>query len=129
MVFLVFHQHLPIILLLTFFTGKLVWSPDPAFFKINQNLFNQSPSDVENEMLNHMELQENELVRMTEVLILAILSMHLSELSPNHFVDHTSIALDNLHYLRGDVLLHIVRHRDAQITAQVELHCGFHGLQ
>ena len=39
----------------------------------------------------------------------------VSVLSPHRLVDHTSIALDDLHNLIGHVLVHIIRHRNTKV--------------
>ena len=41
--------------------------------------------------------------------------------SPHHLIDHTGVTLDNLYHLVGHVLVHIVRHGDAQVTVSVPL--------
>lgn len=55
--------------------------------------------------------------------------MHISVFSPHHLIDHASVALNDFDDLIGHVLIHIIRHRDAQITVLVHLDCHVHGLQ
>ena len=45
----------------------------------------------------------------------------VSVFPPHHLIDHASITLDNLNHLVGHVLVHIVRHGDAQVTVSVPL--------
>ena len=52
-----------------------------------------------------------------------------SVLPPHHLIDHASVALDDLDHLVGHILIHIIRHRDTQITVLVHLDCHIHGLQ
>ena len=49
--------------------------------------------------------------------------------SPHHFIDHASIALDDFHDFIRHVFIHIVRHRNAQITIPVHLDRHIHSLQ
>lgn len=53
----------------------------------------------------------------------------LSKFSPHHFVHYPSIALDNLHDLCRHVLIGIVRHRYAVVSASVHLHSRVHRLK
>ena len=48
--------------------------------------------------------------------------------SPHHLIDHTGVTLDDLNDLIGHVLIHIIRHRNAQVTVLVHLDCNVHGL-
>ncbi len=45
---------------------------------------------------------------------------HGSELTPNHLVHNTRVRLDDTDDLGGDVLVHVVRHRDARETVADE---------
>ena len=49
--------------------------------------------------------------------------------SPHHLVDHTGIALDDLNDLIGNILIHIIRHGNAQIPVLVHLHSHIDRLQ
>ena len=49
--------------------------------------------------------------------------------APYHLIDHTGVALDDLDDLIGHVLIHIIRHRNAQITVLVHLHSHVHCLK
>ena len=48
---------------------------------------------------------------------------------PNHLIHDARIALDDLHDLVADVLIHIVRHGDAIVAVLDHLHCRVHCLQ
>ena len=50
--------------------------------------------------------------------MIEVLSCDL-ELSPYHLIDYSHIALDDLHDLRRNIFLNIVRHRDAVVTVLV----------
>ena len=50
-------------------------------------------------------------------------------LSPDHFVHHAGVGLDDLDHLGGYVFLHIVRHGNPQIAVPVHLNGGVHRLQ
>ena len=50
-------------------------------------------------------------------------------LPPHHLIDHAGVALDDLHDLGGNILLHIIRHGDAVVAVLVHLHRRVHCLQ
>ena len=61
------------------------------------------------------------MVKLTELLSLflerlkkEVFPTRASELPPNHLIHHPDIALDNAYDFGGDVLVHVVRHRDAR---------------
>ena len=49
--------------------------------------------------------------------------------SPHHFIHNASIALYDLDHLIRNILVHIIRHRNAKITIFVHLNCHIHRLQ
>lgn len=59
------------------------------------------------------------------------LSIYLLPLSfsPDHLINHTCVALDNLHNLSRYVLIYIIRHRQSAIAIKVHLHCCVYSLQ
>ena len=48
---------------------------------------------------------------------------------PDHLIDDSHVALDDLHHLGADVLLHVIRHRDTVVAVLVHRHGRVHGLQ
>lgn len=52
--------------------------------------------------------------------------MFRSVLSPHQLIDHTGIALNNLHNLVAHILVHIVRHRDTSTAVPVHLYRSVH---
>lgn len=44
--------------------------------------------------------------------------------SPDHFIDHSGIGLNDLYYLGGHIFLNVVRHGDAVVSAFVQRYCG-----
>ncbi len=44
----------------------------------------------------------------------------MSKLPPHHLVHHPDVALDDADDLGGDILVHVVRHRDARETVADE---------
>ena len=48
---------------------------------------------------------------------------------PDHLVDNTHIALDNLHHFGRDILIHIVGDRDAVMTVFAEFHRSIYCLK
>ena len=50
-------------------------------------------------------------------------------LPPHHLVDYPDIALDNLHDLGGDILVHIIRYWDTVTAVAAELDCGVNSLE
>ena len=52
-----------------------------------------------------------------------------SELPPHHLVDDAGVALDNLHNLCRNVLIHVVRDGDAVKAVAIQRHGGVHCLQ
>ena len=50
-------------------------------------------------------------------------------LPPHHLIDHTRVALDDLHDLIAHVLIHVIRHGNAEIAVSVHLHSHIHRLQ
>ena len=57
------------------------------------------------------------------------LSFKKSVFSPDHFVDHAGVALDELHNLGRYILVHIVRHRESVVTLLVHLYCYVYSLK
>ena len=51
------------------------------------------------------------------------------ELPPHHLIHDTGVTLDDLHDLRGDILVHIVRHRCTMVACGVHRHGGLDCLQ
>ena len=49
--------------------------------------------------------------------------------SPDHLINHTCVALDNLHNLSRYILIYIIRHRQSVIAIKVHLHCCVYSLQ
>ena len=49
--------------------------------------------------------------------------------SPDHLINHTCVALDNLHNLSRYVLIYIIRHRQSVIAIKVHLHRCIYSLQ
>lgn len=49
--------------------------------------------------------------------------------SPDHLINHTSVALDNLHNLSRYVLIYILRHRQSVFPIKVRLHRCVYSLQ
>ena len=52
-----------------------------------------------------------------------------SRFPPHHFINNSCIALNNLHYLGGNVLLDVVRYRDAMMTISIETDGGLNSLK
>ena len=50
-------------------------------------------------------------------------------LTPDHFVDHTYVGLDDTDYFGGDVLIYIVGYRNAGFAVLDELYGYIHTLQ
>ena len=51
------------------------------------------------------------------------------ELPPHHLVDYPHITLYDLYYLGRDILLNIVRNRDAVVAVAAEFYSSVNGLQ
>ena len=54
---------------------------------------------------------------------------HLHLLPPHHLIHNPHITLDDLHDLRADILIYIVRHRDAVVAVAAEFDCGVNCLE
>ena len=50
-------------------------------------------------------------------------------LPPNHLIHYPHIALDDLNNLGGDVLINIIRHRNAVVAVAAEFNCGVNCLE
>ena len=51
-----------------------------------------------------------------------------SELPPDHLIHNSNIALDNLYNLSRDILLNVVRNRNAVVAILIHGNCGVNGL-
>ena len=50
-------------------------------------------------------------------------------LSPDHLVDNSGVALDELHYLCADIFIGVGRHRNAVVSVSYHLHRYIYRLQ
>ena len=56
------------------------------------------------------------------------LARYVLLLPPNHLIHDTHIALDNLHYLGADILIHIIGDGDTMLTVFAEFYGGINCL-
>ena len=57
------------------------------------------------------------------------LARYVLLLPPNHLIHNPYIALDNLHYLGADILIHIIGDGDAMLTVFAEFYGGIYSLE
>lgn len=57
------------------------------------------------------------------------IALAASEFAPNHFIDYTHVALYNLHDLSADILVHIIRYRNAVLTVTAKFDGSINGLE
>ena len=57
------------------------------------------------------------------------LARYVLLLPPHHLVDDAYVALNDFHYLGGDILIHIIGDGDAMLTVFAEFYGGIYSLE
>ena len=78
--------------------------------------------------LNAIEKEKNS-AKLSALFFIFLTKLVNSGLSPYHFVHDSRVGLNDAHHLGGNIFLHIIRHRNAPVTAAVHLHRRVHRLQ
>ena len=61
--------------------------------------------------------------------IFRYLARYVLLLPPHHLVDDAYVALNDFHYLGGDILIHIIGDGDAMLTVFAEFYGGIYSLE